>query len=210
MRLCLYYNETVQNQRASVWQWDAPESKSLYITMNQSRIKEHPVISCCLLTSYSKSYKRKTNDNPMHTSTCHAIPNLYLFARLLIRIMPITNCYSWARGVWNTIRVQPIHSSTVSVLVHAVQITTGPQYLTSSVSSSSSLITGLALERDFLFLELSDFSFFYNIQYIFTCITKHCLIQVVKGTKVWIIKSKIRIIQETIPFWTFLFCVSCW
>ena len=40
MCLCLYYNETFQNQRASVWQWDGPESKSVYITMRRSRIKE--------------------------------------------------------------------------------------------------------------------------------------------------------------------------
>lgn len=178
----LYYNETLQNQRASILRWISPESKST---------QSYLAVSWPLIQNPTKEKQmtiQLTLRNSVHTSTCHAIPNLYLFAGLLIRIMPITNCYSCAGGVWNTIRVQPIHSSTVSVLVHGVQITTAPQYLTSSVSSSSSLITGLALERDFLFLELSDFSFFYNIQCICTCITKHCLIQVVKGTKVWIIK----------------------
>ena len=209
----------------SILQWNGPESKSVCMTMRRSRIKKplyynesvqnqrapsHILLSPDLLLKILQK-KNKWQSNAYKYMSCHSkfVP--------LCSTLNQNNAHNkllfWGLGVYeirSEYSLLDLYSSTIGVLVHAVQITTGPQYLTSSVSSSSSLITGLALERDFLFLELSDFSFFYNIQYIFTCITKHCLIQVVKGTKVWIIKSKIRIIQETIPFWTFLFCVSCW
>ena len=164
--------------------------------MIQSRIKEHPVISCCLLTTYSKSYKRKTNDNPINIKKQCTYMYMSCHSKFVPLCSTLSQNYAHNKLLFWGWRWMKYNQSTAysfqycCVLVHAVQITTGPQYLTSSVSSSSSLITGLALERDFLFLELSDFSFFYNIQYICTCITKHCLIQVVKGTKFWIIKSK--------------------
>ena len=73
----LYYNEMLQNQRASILRWSSPESKSTQsylavswpLTQNPTKEKQMTI--------------QLTLRNSVHTSTCHAIPNLYLFARLL-------------------------------------------------------------------------------------------------------------------------------
>ena len=63
----LYYNEMLQNQRASILRWSSPESKSTQSYLAVSRpLTQNP-------TKEKQMTIQLTLRNSVHTSTCHAI-----------------------------------------------------------------------------------------------------------------------------------------